>query len=53
MHGLFIASGPRFKSGVTVPAFSNVHIYELICRVLGIKPARNEGNPQVTAGFLR
>jgi predicted AlkP superfamily pyrophosphatase or phosphodiesterase len=53
MHGLFIASGPRFQSGVTVPAFSNVHVYELICRVLGIRPAKNEGDPRVTASFLR
>jgi predicted AlkP superfamily pyrophosphatase or phosphodiesterase len=53
MHGLFIAAGPRFKTGQTVPAFSNVHIYELICRVLGIKPAKNDGDPRVTASFLR
>jgi predicted AlkP superfamily pyrophosphatase or phosphodiesterase len=53
MHGLFVASGPMFKSGVSVPAFSNLHIYELVCRVLGIKPAPNEGDPRVTASFLR
>jgi predicted AlkP superfamily pyrophosphatase or phosphodiesterase len=53
MYGLFIASGPQFYSGITVPAFSNLHLYELICRVLGIQPAKNEGDPNVTAGFLR
>jgi predicted AlkP superfamily pyrophosphatase or phosphodiesterase len=53
MHGLFIASGPQVRSGVTVPAFSNLHVYELICRVLGITPAKNEGDPRVTASFLR
>jgi predicted AlkP superfamily pyrophosphatase or phosphodiesterase len=53
MHGLFIASGPQFKSGLRVPAFSNVHIYELICRVLHIRPAKNEGDAAVTASFLR
>jgi predicted AlkP superfamily pyrophosphatase or phosphodiesterase len=53
MHGLFIGSGPRFKSGMTVPAFENVHLYELLCRVLGLTPAPNDGNPAVTAAFLR
>jgi predicted AlkP superfamily pyrophosphatase or phosphodiesterase len=53
MHGLFVAVGPEFKSGLTVPAFSNLHIYELICRVLRVKPAPNEGDPAVTASFLR
>lgn len=53
MHGLFIASGPLFEPGLKVPAFSNLHVYELICRVLGIKPANNEGDPKVTASFLR
>lgn len=53
MHGLFIATGPQFRSGVVVPAFENVHIYELLCRVLGLRPASNDGNPAVTAAFLR
>jgi predicted AlkP superfamily pyrophosphatase or phosphodiesterase len=53
MHGLFIASGPQFKSGLVVPPFSNLHVYELICRVLGITPAKNDGDPRVTASFLR
>lgn len=52
MQGVFIATGPRFKSGLTVPAFENVHVYELLCRVLGVKPAPNDGDPAVTAGFL-
>jgi predicted AlkP superfamily pyrophosphatase or phosphodiesterase len=53
MHGLFIAVGPRFKSGLVVPAFENVHLYELICRVLKLTPATNDGDPTVTADFLR
>jgi predicted AlkP superfamily pyrophosphatase or phosphodiesterase len=52
MHGLFVGVGPQFKSGVVVPAFENIHIYELICRVLGLRPASNDGNPAVTASFL-
>jgi predicted AlkP superfamily pyrophosphatase or phosphodiesterase len=53
MHGLFIASGPQFKRGIVVPAFSNLHVYDLVCKVLGIKPAPNEGDPRVTESFLR
>ena len=51
MHGLFIAVGPGFKTGVTVASFENVHIYELVCRVLGVKPAPNDGDPSVTANL--
>jgi predicted AlkP superfamily pyrophosphatase or phosphodiesterase len=53
MHGLFIATGPLFRSGVVVPAFENVHVYELLCRVLHIRPAMNDGDPEVTASFLK
>lgn len=53
MHGLFIAAGPAFKSGVTVPAFESIHVYELLCRVLDIRPAANDGDRQVTAGMLK
>ncbi|MBA3270341.1 MAG: alkaline phosphatase family protein [Acidobacteria bacterium] len=53
MHGLFVATGPQFKSGVVVPAFDNIHIYELLCRVLGLIPASNDGDGAVTRAFLR
>jgi predicted AlkP superfamily pyrophosphatase or phosphodiesterase len=53
MHGLFIAVGPRFRSGTRVPAFENVHVYELICKVLGLQPASNDGSLAETAAILR
>ena len=53
MHGLFVAAGPQFKSGLVVPTFENIHVYELLCRVLGLRPASNDGDPAVTASFLR
>lgn len=52
MHGFFIAAGPSFRSGITVPPFQNVHVYPLLCRVLGVKPERHDGDPAVTASFL-
>lgn len=53
MQGLFIAAGPAFRSGLLVPRFEIVHVYELMCRVLGVRPEANDGDPEVTAGFLR
>jgi predicted AlkP superfamily pyrophosphatase or phosphodiesterase len=53
MHGLFIASGPRFRSGTVVPAFENIHLYELMCGLLGLTPAENEGDAAATRAFLR
>ncbi len=43
MGALFVASGPSFKSGLTVPPFQNIHLYELMCSVLGLDPAPNDG----------
>jgi predicted AlkP superfamily pyrophosphatase or phosphodiesterase len=53
MQALFVAAGPAFRSGTVVPAFENVHVYELMCRVLGVPPAPNDGNRTVAARFLR
>jgi predicted AlkP superfamily pyrophosphatase or phosphodiesterase len=53
MHGLFVAVGPQLKSGVVVPAFENVHVYELMCKILGLRAASNDGDAAVTESFLR
>ena len=52
MQGLFIAAGPRLKSGMVVPPFENIHIYDLMCALLGVTPAKNDGNPAVTRDML-
>ena len=44
MHAIFIARGPAFENGLEVPPFQNIHIYNLIARVLGLKPAPNDGS---------
>lgn len=43
MHGIFAARGPAFVSGDTTSSFQNVHIYELMSHLLGLKPAPNDG----------
>jgi predicted AlkP superfamily pyrophosphatase or phosphodiesterase len=53
MQGVFIAAGPRLKRGVTVAPFENIHIYEFMCAVLGLTPAKNDGDPSVTRDMLR
>jgi len=53
MHGLFIATGPRIRRGLKVRAFENIHVYELMCAMLALQPAKNDGDPAVTRGMLR
>jgi hypothetical protein len=52
MHGVFVAAGPAFRGGVSLPAFESRHAYELFCRVLAIQPSKNDGNPAVTRPAL-
>jgi predicted AlkP superfamily pyrophosphatase or phosphodiesterase len=53
MHALFVAAGPSVVSGLNVPEMENVHIYGFLCAVARLKPAANDGDPQVTRAFLR
>jgi predicted AlkP superfamily pyrophosphatase or phosphodiesterase len=44
MQAAFIAHGPAFNNGVTLPAFDNVDVYPLLARLLRIAPAPNDGD---------
>jgi len=44
MRAIFLARGPAFKRGATIPAFDNVDVYPLLARLIGIRPARNDGD---------
>ena len=44
MRATFIAHGAAFKSGFIVEPFENVHIYNLMCKILGLTPAKNDGD---------
>ncbi|MCR6662063.1 MAG: ectonucleotide pyrophosphatase/phosphodiesterase [Luteimonas sp.] len=44
MRAIFIAHGPSFRSGLTIPAFDNVDVYPLLARLVGIQPAPNDGD---------
>lgn len=43
MHPIFMAHGPAFKKNFKTKPFNNVDIYPLMCSILGIKPAVNNG----------
>jgi predicted AlkP superfamily pyrophosphatase or phosphodiesterase len=53
MGALFVAAGPTLRAGITVPAFENIHVYNFMCRVLGIAPAPNDGDDRVARWTLR
>ena len=53
MRALFIAHGPAFKRGLTVPEFDNVDVYPLLAYLLGIKPEPNDGNPATMREMLQ
>jgi hypothetical protein len=53
MHGIFIAHGPAFKSGVVVDAVENIHLYNLLCAALALNPAPNDGDDRLVKTVLR
>lgn len=53
MHGLFIATGPRLRRGLVFKPFENIHLYNLMCAVIGITPSQNDGDPAVIRDMLR
>ncbi|XP_067402851.1 ectonucleotide pyrophosphatase/phosphodiesterase family member 3 [Emydura macquarii macquarii] len=43
MEAIFIAYGPSFKEKTEVEPFENIEVYNLMCDLLRIKPAPNNG----------
>ncbi|KAM9317106.1 ectonucleotide pyrophosphatase/phosphodiesterase family member 1 [Gastrophryne carolinensis] len=44
MQALFIGYGPKFRFRTETEAFENIEIYNLMCDLLGIEPAANNGS---------
>ena len=53
MMATFIAHGPAFKKGYVAEPFENVDVYGLMCRILGLKPAKNDGDLRRVRGMLK
>jgi len=43
-HAIFYAVGPAFKKNYIQPSFQNIHIYPLLAHILGIVPAKCDGD---------
>ena len=53
MNGIFYAQGPAFKTGYEAPLIQNIHLYELMCRILSIDAAQNDGDAKKTLELMR
>ncbi|XP_022255647.1 ectonucleotide pyrophosphatase/phosphodiesterase family member 5-like [Limulus polyphemus] len=53
MRPLFLARGPNFKKNFTIKSvFNTVNIYPMLCYLLNIKPAPNNGSLEIVKEFL-
>jgi len=53
MGGIFVARGPSFREGAVIAPVENIHVYNLLCAVLGLQPAPNDGDGRLAAAALR
>ena len=53
MQAIFIGHGPVFQPGRQIPAFANIELYNLMCRILGIEASANDGDPAWVDTVLR
>lgn len=53
MFAIFYASGPAFKKNYQFKELNNIDVYNLVCRILDLKPAANDGDPNHIKGLLR
>ncbi|MCL4864411.1 MAG: ectonucleotide pyrophosphatase/phosphodiesterase [Gemmatimonadales bacterium] len=44
MGSVFVASGPAFRQGFTVPRVRAIDLYEVMAHILGVVPAPNSGS---------
>jgi predicted AlkP superfamily pyrophosphatase or phosphodiesterase len=53
MRGILLAHGPAFRRGAELPEVENIHVYNLLCATLGLKPAKNDGDDRLARAALR
>lgn len=44
MRAIFLAEGPAFEPGSTLPTFDNVDVYPLVMGLLGLRPLASDGS---------
>ena len=52
MYPIFMAHGPAFKENFKTESFKNVDMYELMCAVLEVNPAPNNGTLENVRAML-
>jgi alkaline phosphatase D len=53
MFSIFYAAGPAFKKNYRFRELNNIDIYNLICKILNIVPAKNDGDSGHIKGMMR
>jgi len=53
IHAIFYAAGPAFKQGYVHSSFQNTDIYPLLAHLLGINPAKTDGDLRHVSGMLK
>ena len=53
LYSIFYAAGPAFKRNHILEELNNVDIYGIVCKILNLKPAPNDGNPDVIKKALK
>ena len=53
MQATFIAHGPAFKRGYLAEPFANIEVYNVMCKILGLKPVNNDGDLERVKSMLR
>ena len=53
MNAIFIGRGPGFNSGYLGPEVHNIHLYEMMCYLMGVTPSMNDGDINNTTPFLK
>lgn len=54
MHGTLVVHGPAFRQdGTVIEPVENIHLYALLCAVMGIEAAPHDGDQRLVEALLR
>ncbi|XP_039265278.2 ectonucleotide pyrophosphatase/phosphodiesterase family member 7-like [Styela clava] len=53
MRAIYYSVGPSFKKGVRITEFESINVYPLMCYLLGLDPATNNGTLDILYSILK
>ena len=53
MKALFLAHSPLLQPNTSLASIDNIHVYELICRMLNIRPNANNGTLSAWSAVMK